>query len=553
MRQIRITAIILVAALAAQANAQDQCQTPSPDGQATINGKVTAESGGAAVFSSIVALGEGPGFSTLVGSGITMLDGTYSVQVPAPATYVVAALPVDQVHAPEFWDGELTRTAAAKISVTDGEVVNDVDFTVLTGATMSGTVTAANGGAAIQGVGVQALVVGDLPSAAATQTNGSGEYTLTGLAETTYQVRFAPDDTPDNYLIELYNNKPGIPGDPVNVSLPGVTGIDAALEQGGRIEGQVTGPNNQPVASLQVQALPAGGAYEFGNTSTDAGGNYSLVVAAGAYNVLVSANTGLSSELYDGKFTVATADDVNVTAGNTTSGIDVQLDQSGKITGHVTDALNGDPIAFAVVSATEDGGITGASGAVAFTDAQGAYQLNTNLHTGEYKIGFFAAGFEPAFYSDKTSPLNADPVSVTAPGTTPNIDQVLILCGDEGPTTTLGSTTTSVPATTTTTTVTSTSLPGTTTTTLAGGGTCGDPVALIASVGDDSMSTDGGVLPRAISASDALFVLRTAVGSATCELCVCDVNNSGTVTASDALTVLRSAVGQSVELTCPAC
>jgi cysteine-rich repeat protein len=51
--------------------------------------------------------------------------------------------------------------------------------------------------------------------------------------------------------------------------------------------------------------------------------------------------------------------------------------------------------------------------------------------------------------------------------------------------------------------------------------------------------------------SDALFVLRTAVGVVDCDLRVCDVNDSGEVNTSDALAVLRSAVGQPVELNCP--
>ena len=58
-----------------------------------------------------------------------------------------------------------------------------------------------------------------------------------------------------------------------------------------------------------------------------------------------------------------------------------------------------------------------------------------------------------------------------------------------------------------------------------------------------------GDLPKA---SDALFTLKASVQSATCELAVCDVNNSGTVTASDALVILKKAVSQAVSLSCPA-
>ncbi len=66
---------------------------------------------------------------------------------------------------------------------------------------------------------------------------------------------------------------------------------------------------------------------------------------------------------------------------------------------------------------------------------------------------------------------------------------------------------------------------------------CGDP--------------DGSGLP---SASDALFVLRVAVGLDSCHPCVCDVDGSGPpVTASDALRLLRRAVGQPVQIDCVAC
>ncbi|MFQ5477836.1 MAG: hypothetical protein ACE5E4_04380 [Candidatus Binatia bacterium] len=54
-----------------------------------------------------------------------------------------------------------------------------------------------------------------------------------------------------------------------------------------------------------------------------------------------------------------------------------------------------------------------------------------------------------------------------------------------------------------------------------------------------------------ISAGDALFALKAAVGTETCALSVCDVNNSNTLTAGDALLMLKVAVGQSFVLTCP--
>lgn len=56
-----------------------------------------------------------------------------------------------------------------------------------------------------------------------------------------------------------------------------------------------------------------------------------------------------------------------------------------------------------------------------------------------------------------------------------------------------------------------------------------------------------------ITASDALAVLGAAVGSRTCDPCICDVDASGGITASDALNTLRKAVGLPAELACPTC
>jgi glucose/arabinose dehydrogenase len=67
--------------------------------------------------------------------------------------------------------------------------------------------------------------------------------------------------------------------------------------------------------------------------------------------------------------------------------------------------------------------------------------------------------------------------------------------------------------------------------------TCGVPVS-------------GGASPNT---SDALFILRVAVGSERCRQCVCDTEGSGDVSAADALIALKASAGQSVTLECPVC
>ena len=60
---------------------------------------------------------------------------------------------------------------------------------------------------------------------------------------------------------------------------------------------------------------------------------------------------------------------------------------------------------------------------------------------------------------------------------------------------------------------------------------------------------------QTITASDALVILRGAVGAGRCDVCLCNVDDSpGGVSASDALRLLRAAVGiGGIALVCPSC
>lgn len=523
--------------LAPLAHAQDQC-VELPSGTATINGSVKSAVNAQAVLANVTATAEIPGYGTKSFSNMTsFFDGTFSLQVVAPATYVLSATPFDFVHAPEFYDGVLTTAVAEEISVSDGQTVNGINFTVVVGATMAGTVTAQQGGAPVENVTVQALPLGDLFALGVTQTDPSGEYVISGLAPQDYQVVFYPEDSSSNYLVQLYDGQGGFPGDPVSVPPDGVDGIDAALVRGGRIEGNVVGPGGQPVESAGVVVVPASGTYTFGGTATDENGDYSVVVPAGSHTVYVGADSGLISEYYDDQPDFGSADVVQVTAPDTTSGIDFQLGESGHITGRVTDSVSGDPIEDARVTAyTTDGVFV----TTASTNASGDYDLDANLRSGQYKVGFEgpdrefdgSPGYVSVFYSNKSTLGGANAVSVTAGETTAGIDQQLVRCDHAG-TSTTSTTTTSVGE-------------PTTTTTLGGGGVCGDPVALTAGTAIEE-------LPLAVNATDGLFVLRASVGLASCDVCVCDVNGSGSVSATDALAVLQIAVGQPVPLQCPPC
>jgi len=74
---------------------------------------------------------------------------------------------------------------------------------------------------------------------------------------------------------------------------------------------------------------------------------------------------------------------------------------------------------------------------------------------------------------------------------------------------------------------------------LAGGGTSAH--ALCADFNDDG----------AVSASDALGILKVSIGASQCDVYRCDVDGNGAVTSTDALRVLRYSVGENLVFTCP--
>jgi len=75
-------------------------------------------------------------------------------------------------------------------------------------------------------------------------------------------------------------------------------------------------------------------------------------------------------------------------------------------------------------------------------------------------------------------------------------------------------------------------------------GNCSDPSDTCGACGD--WTGEG-----SYTATDALGILKGAVGSSACDACICDVNGNGAVTASDAYALLLHAVGAGPTLACP--
>ena len=135
---------------------------------------------------------------------------------------------------------------------------------------------------------------------------------------------------------------------------------------------------NGPLANIFVYADPSvSGGNGSGFAFTDSFGHYSMTtgLTSGMYNVTAFGYGYLQSEV----------DFVDVTAGLTTSGIDLDLVASGGISGIVTDAVSSNPINNTFLYALLANG-TGTFGWSGTTGPDGKYLIATNLGTGMYNV-----------------------------------------------------------------------------------------------------------------------------------------------------------------------
>ena len=155
---------------------------------------------------------------------------------------------------------------------------------------ISGTVTALVGGAAIQGIQVSVVGTGAGSGLGTATTNAGGAYTIEVTAADTFTVNFTDPNL--KYLYGAYYTGAGNVGDMkfgygagtgVAVDAAPITGIDVQMTAGVHIKGTVTGPATppNPIHGMPVWASGSANMY-YAHTTTAADGSYSLLVPPNA-------------------------------------------------------------------------------------------------------------------------------------------------------------------------------------------------------------------------------------------------------------------------------
>ena len=266
------------------------------------------------------------------------------------------------------------------------------------------------------------------------QTNAGGGYTLSGLLQGSYKVRFR--ETLNRNLVDQYYNGKGefSSADLVAVgATQDVSGIDAEMHPGGTIAGTVTDAvSTGPVASFPVCAFASTPLGEVGRCwRTDAAGNYAInglppedyqveFLGEGAFNYL--------TQYYEDAATSGAATLVKIEGpGDLEASIDAALEAGAEISGTLSEAGSHKPLANMQVALFEP--VTAQVLRFVSTDAAGHYAFR-GRPAGAYVVGFSPTLFgsmnrdcySDQYYKGSSTFAGATPLTVAPPGLLTGID-----------------------------------------------------------------------------------------------------------------------------------
>ena len=398
---------------------------------------------------------------TEVGGTTTGSNGTYSVIGLATGSYDVCfgvstyeeptggsstTGYLDQCYKNVNWNGTSTPSGATAVSVTAGSITSGVNAALATAGAISGTVDDASSHP-LDGVAVEVYSTSGSSVGGATTTAANGTYSVIGLATGSYDVCFAVStyeeptggSSTTGYLDQCYKNvnwngtstPSGATAVPVTAGST-TSGVNAALATVGAISGTVDDASSHPLDGVEVEVYSTSGS-PIGYASTGSNGTYSVIgLATGTYDVCFSTSeydlptggtstTGYGNQCYNGvTWDGATSDisgatAVHVTAGSTTSDINVALPNGGVVSGTVDDSSShplGD-VEVEVVSST--GQLVGEG----VTSANGSYSIE-GLSAGTYDVCFDANYFDPfggGVTGGSPPPATATSATTTSHGT----------------------------------------------------------------------------------------------------------------------------------------
>ncbi len=301
------------------------------------------------------------------------------------------------------------------VTIRAGETSGDTDAVMKDGGEISGTVTGPQG-KKLSGVCVSPLTSAASGALVNTAISKDGVYHIRSVPAGSYQIGFAPCGTAD-YAPTLWPGTQSYSVAPY-VHITGtrkVGNIDEVMQLGGIVTGVVTGSTTPPapLPGICVFVSENNGLGEVGSVATGVNGQYAVKgLASGSYSVQFQ--PGCDN---NGNYTaVSYPQNVAVSEGATTKGVDATLPVGATISGTVTSANTGQPVPGICVDI--EGSQTDTEASVT-TGSDGAYSAD-QLPVDTYQVVFSggcgnAGSYAPQGYDD-TSPDEPQNIDVTAAG-----------------------------------------------------------------------------------------------------------------------------------------
>lgn len=360
-------------------------------------------------------------------------EGAYAVGALDDGEYHVYAQDASGFYMGEWYKDAQWESDATTVTVAGSKETSGVDFTLVEGSHISGSIT--NGeGAPLAGMNVQLYQLdpenGEYYSFNGVSTNDEGAYSFDGLYPGSYKVGiFDPNGT---YAFQFYSGVSKL-DDASVVTIADFaetrSGVDAVMHTAGTISGTVTDPQGDPVSNIEVIAADAAtnggttltgytddqGKYVIGGLAT---GDYTLTFVDGAET------RRYAPIYYKDAYSETSATSVPVSAGYTTDNVDQQLSTGYSITGKVTRPANTSG-GWVEARRTDIMGGDGPWWSYADLKSDGTYRIDA-LAPGSYVLNFSGVdGAASEWYDNSPSEASANLVTVGAGISTPTANATL--------------------------------------------------------------------------------------------------------------------------------
>lgn len=253
--------------------------------------------------------------------------GEYEVEFSSPANSGLN-------YVTQYYHGQSSASEATTVTVAAGSLDPSIDARLREGGRITGKAVDASSQQAAVGIEVCAFARQNEDIGCAV-TDAAGEYTIAGLAHGEYIVEFSSStESGLNYVTQYYDGKASFSEATLVPIEEGGTkpGIDAKLEQGGQIAGEVTDASTgASLREVLVCALAkTTQAERCGLTSSS--GEYKIsTLPVGQYKVGFDDGKNYVIQYYNDKLSFFEAQTVPITAGDTASGIDAAMNSSDAI------------------------------------------------------------------------------------------------------------------------------------------------------------------------------------------------------------------------------